>query len=130
MSQALSIQTISTDKAPQAIGPYSQAKKVGQFLFCSGQIPLDPKSMQVVAGGIKEQTEQVCQNVKAVVEAAGGSLQTVFKATCFLKDMNHFADFNEVFLRHFGEVKPARSTVEVARLPKDVLVEIEVIALL
>jgi 2-iminobutanoate/2-iminopropanoate deaminase len=125
-----SVQTISTDKAPAAIGPYSQAKRVGQFLFCSGQIPLDPQTMQVVGGGIKEQTDRVCQNVKAVVEAAGGSLQNVIKATCFLKDMNHFADFNEVYQRYLGEVKPARSTVEVARLPKDVLVEIEVIAVI
>ncbi len=123
------VQTVSTDKAPQAIGPYSQAKRVGNLLFCSGQIPLDPSSMQVVSGGIKEQTERVCQNVKAVVEAAGSSLQNVIKSTCFLKDMGHFQDFNEVYQKYFGENKPARSTVEVARLPKDVLVEIEVIAL-
>lgn len=124
------IATISTDQAPQAIGPYSQAKKVGQFLFCSGQIPLDPKSMQVVSGGIKEQTEMVCKNIQALLEASGAKLHQVVKTTCFLKDMNHFGEFNEVYSKYFGETKPARSTVEVARLPKDVLVEIEVLAFL
>jgi len=124
------IKTISTDKAPKAIGPYSQAKQVGNLLFCSGQIPLNPETMQITGTGIKEQTEQVCQNVQALVESAGGSIQKIAKTTCFLKDMNHFADFNEVYQRFFGETKPARSTVEVARLPKDVLVEIEVIAVL
>lgn len=127
---ATEIKTISTDKAPAAIGPYSQAKQVGNLLFCSGQIPLHPGTMQITGTTIKEQTEQVCQNVKALVESAGGNIQKIAKTTCFLKDMNHFQDFNEVYQRYFGETKPARSTVEVARLPKDVLVEIEVIAVI
>ncbi len=127
---ATEIKTIATDKAPAAIGPYSQAKQVGNLLFCSGQIPLHPGTMQITGTTIKEQTEQVCQNVKALVESAGGNVQKIAKTTCFLKDMNHFQEFNEVYQRYFGETKPARSTVEVARLPKDVLVEIEVIAVL
>lgn len=124
--QELSV--ISTSDAPSAIGPYSQAIRVGNFLFCSGQIPLDPKSMQVVAGDIKAQTERVCQNLQAVLQAAGIDFKRVAKTTCYLKDMNQFADFNAVYEKYFGAAKPARATIEVARLPKDVLVEIDLIA--
>ncbi len=119
---------ISTKDAPEAIGPYSQAVRCGQLLFCSGQIPLDPKTMQIVDGDVKAQAEQVCRNIAGVLKAAGLDLNRVIKATCFLKNMNDFVAFNEVYSKYFGATKPARSTVEVARLPKDVLVEIEVIA--
>lgn len=118
---------IQTKDAPEAIGPYSQAVRAGNFLFCSGQIPLDPKTMQVVTGDVKAQTEQVCKNIVGVLKAAGLDTKRVIKATCFLKNMGDFQAFNEVFAKYFGDQKPARSTVEVARLPKDVLVEIEVI---
>ncbi len=121
------LKTISTDKAPAAIGPYSQAIQLGSLLFTSGQIPLDA-SGQLVEGGIEEQTHQVFANLKAVLEAAGATLQDVIKATVFMKDMNQFAIVNEIYASQFGDHKPARSTVEVARLPKDVFVEIEVIA--
>ncbi|GGG87448.1 RidA family protein [Paenibacillus radicis (ex Gao et al. 2016)] len=120
-------QVISTDKAPAAIGPYSQAIKLGGLLFTSGQIPLDA-SGQLVAGGIEEQTHQVFQNLKEVLAEAGATFQDVVKATVFLKDMNQFATINGIYASYFGDHKPARSAVEVARLPKDVLVEIEVIA--
>jgi 2-iminobutanoate/2-iminopropanoate deaminase len=119
---------ISTKDAPEAIGPYSQAVRCGQLLFCSGQIPLDPKTMQIVDGDVKAQAEQVCRNIAGVLKAAGLDFNRVIKATCFLKNMNDFVAFNEVYSKYFGATKPARSTVEVARLPKDVLVEIEVIA--
>lgn len=126
MSQKM--ETINSASAPEAIGPYSQAKKVGNFIFCSGQIPLDPKTMQIVNGGIREQTRQVCENLKAVLAAAGTDFRSVVKTTCYLKDMSDFVDFNQVYQEFFGETKPARATVEAARLPKDVLVEIELIA--
>lgn len=119
---------ISTPNAPGAIGPYSQAIRVGNLLFCSGQVPLDPKTMQVVTGDIKVQTERVCLNLQAVLEAAGTDFKRVVKTTCYLKDMNQFSDFNSVYEKFFGASKPARATVEVARLPKDVAVEIELIA--
>lgn len=119
---------ISTEQAPSAIGPYSQANQIGNMVFTSGQIPLDPKSMEIVNGGITEQTEQVMQNLIAVLEAAGASASTVIKTTCFIKDMNDFVAFNEVYGKYFPENAPARSCVEVARLPKDVLVEVEAIA--
>lgn len=122
------IQRISTTEAPAAIGPYSQAVRAGDFLFCSGQIPLDPATQDLVSGGVEEQTDRVCQNILGVLRAAGLSPERVIKATCFLKDMNDFAVFNKVYEKYFGQVKPARSTVQVARLPKDVAVEIEVIA--
>jgi len=122
------ITKVSTKDAPEAIGPYSQAMRVNNLLFCSGQIPLDPKTMQIVEGDIKVQTERVCQNIQAVLKSAGLDFNRVVKATCFLKNMNDFVAFNEGFAKYFGEQKPARSTVEVARLPKDVLVEVEVIA--
>lgn len=117
---------ISTTQAPAAIGPYSQAVRAGNLLFTSGQIPLDVNG-QVVEGGVAEQTHQVFRNLQAVLAAAGASLSDVVKATVFIKDMNQFASINEVYAAYFGDHKPARSTVEVARLPKDVLVEIELI---
>lgn len=120
-------QVISTDQAPAAIGPYSQAIKLGGLLFTSGQIPLDA-SGQLVEGGIEEQTHQVFRNLEAVLAAAGAGFQDVVKATVFLKDMNQFATVNGIYSSYFGDHKPARSAVEVARLPKDVFVEIEVIA--
>ena len=123
------IETIATDRGPKAIGPYSQAIRANGFVFLSGQIPLDPKTQQVVEGDAAVQTERVLENLKGVVEAAGSNLQRVVKATVFLSDMNDFAAMNEVYGRYFKESPPARSTVEVARLPKDVLVEIDVIAL-
>ena len=126
------MQSIQTDLAPQAIGPYSQAIKVtgaNGFIFASGQIPLDPATMQLVDGEIRVQTERVLQNVKAVLEAAGSSLDQVVKTTVFLADMNDFAAMNEVYATFFGASRPARSTVQAARLPRDVKVEIEVIAL-
>jgi len=124
---------IATNQAPAAIGPYSQAVRVGDFLYTSGQVALDPATGQMVAGDIEAQTVRVFENLKAVLEAAGASLAQVFKTTVFLKDMNDFAAMNAIYGRYLapeGTVAPARSTVEVARLPKDSLVEIEVIAAL
>lgn len=118
---------IDAPNAPKAIGPYSQAIEANGFLFLSGQIPLDPTTMEVVEGGITEQAKQVLANIQAVVEAAGTDKNSVIKATMFLSDMNNFAAANEVYADFFGDHKPARSTIEVARLPKDVLIEIEVI---
>lgn len=123
-----SFQQVQTDQAPAAIGPYSQAMIANGLVFTAGQIPLDPSTMQVVEGDIAEQTERVMRNVAAVLQAAGADLSTVVKTTVFLRDMNDFAAMNEVYGRHFGEHKPARSTVQVARLPRDVAVEIEAIA--
>ncbi|WP_270167071.1 RidA family protein [Paenibacillus sp. SYP-B4298] len=120
------LKVISTSEAPAAIGPYSQAIRVGDLLFTSGQIPLDVAG-QVVEGGVTEQTHQVFRNLQAVVAAAGASLNDVVKATVFIQDMDQFAAINEVYAHYFGDHKPARSTVEVARLPKNVLVEIELI---
>lgn len=120
------LEVISTSEAPAAIGPYSQAIRVGDLLFTSGQIPLDVAG-QVVEGGVTEQTHQVFRNLQAVVAAAGASLNDVVKATVFIQDMDQFAAINEVYAHYFGDHKPARSTVEVARLPKNVLVEIELI---
>ncbi len=120
---------VRTDGAPKAIGPYSQAVRAGGLVFCSGQIPLDPATMTVVGGGVAEQTRRVLQNLGAVLDAAGASLGTVVKTTVFLKDMNDFAAMNEAYAEFFPSDPPARATVEVARLPKDVRVEIEVIAL-
>jgi 2-iminobutanoate/2-iminopropanoate deaminase len=118
---------ISTSAAPAAIGPYSQAVQVGNLLFTSGQIPLGLDG-QIVQGGMKEQAHQVFANLKAVLAAAGATFQDVVKATVFIKDMNQFAELNEIYASYFGDHKPARSTVEVARLPRDVFVEIELIA--
>jgi 2-iminobutanoate/2-iminopropanoate deaminase len=120
---------VQTENAPKAIGPYSQAIKANGFVFASGQIPLDPSTMQIVEGGVREQTERVMENLSAVLEAAGSSLESVVKTTVYLKDLTDFAEMNEVYGSFFGDVPPARSTVEVARLPKDVRVEIDVIAL-
>lgn len=120
---------IHTDNAPKAIGPYSQAIKANGLVFASGQVALDPATMQIVEGGIREQTERVMNNLKAVLEAAGSSFDRVVKTTVFLTDMNDFAQMNEVYGRFFGEVPPARSTVQVSRLPRDVSVEIDLIAL-
>jgi 2-iminobutanoate/2-iminopropanoate deaminase len=121
---------IQTDTAPQAIGPYSQAIKAGGFLFVSGQIPIDPQSGQFVPGGIAEQTEQVMKNLSAVLLAAGSGLDRVVKATVFLADMDEFSLMNQVYGKYFSSNPPARATVEVARLPRDARVEIDVIALI
>jgi 2-iminobutanoate/2-iminopropanoate deaminase len=118
---------ISTQNAPQAIGPYSQAVSIGDLLFTSGQIPLRPDG-SLESGDITAQTKQVLTNLKAVLEAGGSSLSHVVKCTCFLSDMNHFAQMNEVYATFFTDNPPARSAVEVARLPKDVLIEIEAVA--
>ena len=121
------IQTIHTEKARAAIGPYSQAKEIAGFLFLSGQVPLDPETGAVVGADITEQTEQIMKNITAILEAAGSSMEQAVKTTCFLADMNDFAAFNEVYGRYFTE-KPARSCVAVKQLPKNVLAEVEVIA--
>lgn len=120
---------IATTGAPQAIGPYSQAIVHNGLAFLSGQIPLDPATGQLVKGGIAQQTERVFENLKAVLEACGSSLENVVKTTVFLKDMGEFASMNEVYARHFAADPPARSTVEAARLPRDVRVEIDAIAI-
>lgn len=122
-------EAVSTSAAPQAIGPYSQAIKANGLVFASGQIAIDPASGNVVGGDVIDQTERVMQNIRAVLEAAGSSMAQVVRATVFLKSMADFPSMNEVYGRHFPAPPPARSTVEVARLPKDVLVEIDVIAL-
>jgi len=122
-------QVIATDTAPKAIGPYSQAIRSAGLLFLAGQIPLDPVTMQLVEGDIAKQTERVLENVKAILAAAGSSLDRVVKTTVFLKDMGEFAAMNEVYGRYFPQNPPARSTVEAARLPRDARIEIEVIAL-
>lgn len=122
------MKTVSTSNAPAAIGPYAQGIIVNNMFYSSGQIPLTAAG-ELVEGDIKEQTNQVFENLKAVLAAANSSLDNVVKTTVFMKDMNDFADMNEVYAQHFGVHKPARSAVEVARLPKDVKVEIEVIAL-
>jgi 2-iminobutanoate/2-iminopropanoate deaminase len=121
---------VATERAPRAIGPYSQAVRSGNFLFASGQIPIDPATGEFVAGGISEQTEQVMRNVSAILEAAGAGLQQVVKTTVFLADMDDFTAMNEVYGRFFGEDPPARATVQAARLPRDARVEIEAIAIL
>ncbi len=123
-------QAISSADAPKAIGPYSQAIKAGNLLFLSGQIPLDPVSGNIVAGDISVQTDRVFQNIKAVLAAAGASFANVVRTTVFLADMNEFAAMNAVYGTYVVDPPPARSTVQVARLPKDVRVEIDVIAVL
>jgi len=119
---------VQTDEAPKAIGPYSQAIRANGLIFASGQIPLDPSTMQIVEGGIREQTERVLKNLAAVLQASGSSLDQVVKTTVFLADLGDFTEMNEAYARFFGAAPPARSTVEVARLPRDVRVEIDVIA--
>ena len=124
------IDKIATERAPKAIGPYSQAVRANGFLFVSGQIALDPKTQQVVGTTASVQTERVLENVKGILEAAGTALDRVVKATVFLADMNDFAAMNEVYGRYFEADPPARSTIEASKLPRNVRVEIEVIALL
>lgn len=119
---------ISTDKAPKAVGPYSQAVQAGNLLFCSGQIAIDPVTQEIISGGVQEQTHRVMDNLKEVLEAAGSSLGQVVKASVFVKNMDDFGLVNEVYGSYFDDQPPARETVEVARLPKDVLVEVSVIA--
>ncbi len=121
-------EVIATDNAPKAIGPYSQAIKANGFIFVSGQVPIDPATQQLIAGDVAAQTERVLQNLAGILTAAGSSLEQVVKAGVFLKNMSDFGAMNEVYGRYFTQAPPARSTVEVARLPKDVLVEIDVIA--
>ncbi len=121
--------TVVTDKAPKAIGPYSVAVKAGNFVFCSGQGGLDPATGQVVEGGVEAETRQVLKNLQAVLEAAGSSIQQVVKTTVFLRDMNDFAKMNAVYAEFFKDDFPARTTVQAAALPRNIAVEIEVIAL-
>jgi 2-iminobutanoate/2-iminopropanoate deaminase len=121
-------ETISTENAPGAIGPYSQAVRVGDMVFCSGQIPIDPQTGNFVSDDVAEQTEQVLKNLSAVLKAAQTDLNNVVKTTVFLADMNDFAAMNEVYARFFNGNKPARATVQAARLPRDARVEIECIA--
>jgi 2-iminobutanoate/2-iminopropanoate deaminase len=122
-------EVIATDDGPKAIGPYSQAIKAKGLVFLSGQIALDPATQQIISGDVAAQTDRVLQNLAGILKASGSSLEQVVKTTVFLKNMSDFAAMNEVYGRHFAQAPPARSTVEVARLPKDVLVEIDVIAL-
>jgi len=125
------IESVATEHAPKAIGPYSQAIKANGLLFASGQVALDPRTQQLVQGGdVAVETERVLENLKAVVEAAGSSLAHVVKTTVYLADLGDFAKMNEVYARYFGERPPARATVQVARLPRDARVEIDLIALL
>lgn len=128
MSPADEKRAIATERAPAAIGPYSQAVALGDTLYCSGQIPLDPQTMQIVGSTAAEQTEQVMKNLGALLEAGGSSLADALKCTIFLKNMDDFAAVNEVYGRHLPSPPPARSTVEVSRLPRGVLIEIEAIA--
>jgi 2-iminobutanoate/2-iminopropanoate deaminase len=123
-------ETISTEKAPGAIGPYSQAVKAGNMIFCSGQIPIDPTTGEFVSNNVAEQTHQVLTNLSAVLEAAGTSLNNVVKTTVFLADMNDFTEMNEIYAEFFNDNKPARATVQAARLPRDARVEIDCIAII
>jgi len=122
-------EVIATKEAPQAIGPYSQAIKANGLVFVSGQVAIDPATQQVISGDVAAQTERVLKNLSAVLKAAGSGLEKVVRSTVFLKNMGDFAAVNEVYAKYFNAAPPARSTVEAARLPKDVLVEIDVIAL-
>lgn len=124
-----SLTIVATPDAPAAIGPYSQAVKTNGFVFTAGQIPLDPATMNVVEGGIIEQAERVMQNLEAILAAAGASFSSVIKTTCFLADLADFPAFNQVYATRFAERPPARSTVQVAKLPLGVLVEVECVAL-
>ncbi len=124
------MEVVNTNNAPAAIGPYSQGVKAGNLLFISGQMPLDPKTMEIDPGTVQDQTRRAIENVKAILEEAGLTLNNVVKTTVFIKDMNEFASINEVYASYFTENKPARACVEVARLPKDVRVEIEAIAVI
>jgi 2-iminobutanoate/2-iminopropanoate deaminase len=122
-------EVVQTDKAPKAIGPYEQAIKANGFIYTAGQIPIDPKTGNFVEGGITAQTRQVLENLKAVLEAGGSSLDRVVKATVFLKNMADFAAMNDVYAQYLGGAKPARSTVAVAELPRGALIEIDLVAL-
>ncbi|MGD0016311.1 MAG: RidA family protein [Verrucomicrobiia bacterium] len=121
-------QTVATDAAPKAVGPYSQAVWAGDLLFCAGQIPLDPATGNMVAGGITEQTIRVLENIRALLRSQNLDLANVVKTTVFLTDLNHFPAMNAVYAQFFAQAPPARSTVQTARLPKDALIEIEAIA--
>lgn len=121
--------TINTQNAPAAIGPYSQAIRIDKFIFVSGQIPMNPVTMEIVEGGIEDQTKQALENLKAILEEAGTNLNNVVKTTVFIKNMEDFSKINEIYASYFVDNKPARACVEVARLPKDVWVEIEAIAI-
>jgi 2-iminobutanoate/2-iminopropanoate deaminase len=121
---------IQTEKAPKAIGPYSQAIQAGNFLFLSGQIPIDPKTGELVKGDIRKQTQQVLENIKGILESQGLGMENVVKSTIFLKDIGNFNQVNEVYATYFPSSPPARSTVEVAKLPRDADIEIEAIALI
>ena len=125
----MSIQQIATEKAPNAIGPYSQAILIKDFLYTSGQLPINPQTGDLVQGDVEDQIKQVLENLKHILEAAGSSLKLVVKTTLFIKEMNDFPKINKVYAEYFSEPYPARSCVEVARLPKDVLVEIEAVAI-
>jgi 2-iminobutanoate/2-iminopropanoate deaminase len=122
-------EVIATEQAPQAIGPYSQAIRAEGLIFTSGQIAIDPATAQIITGDVSAQTDRVLKNLAAILQASGSSLEKVLRCTVFLKNMGDFAAMNEVYGHHFKQAPPARSTVEVARLPKDVLIEIDVIAL-
>lgn len=124
------LRSIHTDRAPKAIGPYSQAIVAGNLVFTAGQVPFDPATGQIIEGDIAAQTDRVLENIRAILEAAGSSLAKVVKTTVFLADMNDFTAMNEVYARHFGDHRPARSTVQAARLPKDVRIEIEAVAVI
>ena len=121
---------VFTEKAPRPVGPYSQAVKVGEWLFISGQIPINPTTGQVVRDNFRRASRQVLENIKAVVEAAGGTLENIVKVTVYMKDISRFSEFNEVYSEYFSKHKPARAVVEVSRLPKDVELEAEAIAYL
>lgn len=125
----MKIEAIETERAPQAIGPYSQAVRANGLLFVSGQIPLDPATMEVVDGGIEAQTRQVLTNLRAVLEAAGSSFDQVVRTTIFLAELGDFAAVNAIYAEAFGSTRPARSTIQAARLPRDVRIEIDAIAL-
>lgn len=124
------LDVIRSDDAPSAIGPYSQAIRAGEWIFCSGQIAIDPETGELIGGDVAAQTDRVMRNLSAVLEAAGASLSHVVKTTVFLADMGDFSAMNEVYGRHLGDHRPARATVEAGRLPKDVAVEIEAVAYL
>lgn len=126
----MEVKRIFTDRAPEAIGPYSQAVRAGDMLFVSGQIPLDPESGELIDGGIKQQTERVLKSLQAVIEKAGGGMENVVKTTVYLTDLSLFAEMNEVYASFFSDNKPARATVQVAGLPKNALVEIDAVAIL
>lgn len=126
---SLTREVVATTEAPKAIGPYSQAIKANGFIFISGQVAIDPSTQQVITGDVAAQTDRVLKNLSAILKASGSSLEKVVRSTVFLKNMGDFTAMNEVYGKYFSAAPPARSTVEVARLPKDVLVEIDVIAL-